>query len=225
MFMCMAVTKGNLETQEQKTKTKQNNNNESIYYWACMENLLTYFWEEDRFTSAHSPSELWLLAIWKRSLRSKFFLFQTLRYWLIPRNLPYQVSRVFSPCQTVSELFGPLGSFTAVTGVRCPFREKHSWSYLACEALDYQLVCVFLMVLCSQQSSKCCWEIFRFLRLTACLPRHFLPSFWASFFTSVTYILFLHICFILLRASVLSSTCSPLSLVDGNKQCRNPSDR
>lgn len=26
------------------------------------------------------PSELWLLAIWKRSLRSKFFLFQTLRY-------------------------------------------------------------------------------------------------------------------------------------------------
>lgn len=103
------------------------------------------------------PSELWLLAIWKRALRSKFFLFQTLRYWLIPRNLPFQVSRVFSPCQTKFQNFlGSLGSFTAVTGLRCPFREKHSWSYLACEALDYQLVCVFLMVLCSQRSSKCC---------------------------------------------------------------------
>lgn len=104
-------------------------------------------------------SELWLLAIWKRSLRSKFFLFQTLHYWSIPRNLPFQVSRVFNPCQTKFQNFlGPPGSTTAVTGLLCPFREKHSWSYLACEALDYHLVCVFLVVLCSQQSSKCCWE-------------------------------------------------------------------
>lgn len=123
------------------------------------------------------PSELWLLAIWKRFLRSKFFLFQTLHYWLIPRNLPFQVSRVFSPCETKFQNFlGLLGSFTAVTGLRCFFREKHSWSYLACEALDYQLVCV-----CAASRALSVAESDLQVPKTDCSSSSALPALFLSF--------------------------------------------
>lgn len=169
--MCMAVTRENLETQEQKNKTKQQQRKHI---------LLSLYGEPPHLFLGRRQvhlcslsSELWLLAIWKRSLRSKFFLFQILHYWSVPRNLPFQVSRVFSPCQTKFQNFlGLLGSTTAVTGLLCPFREKHSWSYLACETSDYYLVCVCVSCGAVQPAELqvLLRVIFRFLRLTAYLP-------------------------------------------------------
>lgn len=173
----MAVTRGNLETQEQKTKTKQRKHILLSLYGEPPQ----LFLGSGQVHLCSPPSELWLLAIWKRSLRSKFFLFQTLHYWLIPTQ-PAFPSRVFSPCQTKFQNFlGPLGSSTAVTGLLCPFREKHSWSYLACEALDYQLVCACFSWCCAASRALSVAESDLQVPKTDCSSSLALPALFLSF--------------------------------------------
>lgn len=129
-----------------------------------MENLLTCW---GKGTGSLLLIPLWIVVLNYLEKIAQIKVFSFSRPDWCP--LPFQVSRFFNSCQTKFQIdvslnfLGLLGSTIAMPQL-CTFRENH-WSYWHW-SFGLSSTIVFLIVLCSQQSSKCCLRMmFRFLRL------------------------------------------------------------